>query len=123
MARVRRYMNLINGWEQVVAASEGLTHLEVSRVKLQGLVEQARNQSVQQASDTATKQQATKNLKETLRSGQLLVDVLRTGAREHYGTDSEKLVEFGMQPFRGKTRTPPPPPESTEDAEPATQVP
>jgi hypothetical protein len=108
MARVRRYMNLINGWEQVEAASEGLTHLEASRAKLRGLIEQARTQSTQQGSYTATKQQLTKDLKQTLRSGQLLVDVLRTGAREHYGPDNEKLVEFGMQPFRGKARTLPP---------------
>lgn len=123
MARVRRYMNLINGWEQVLAASEGLSHLAASRAKLQDLVEQAKVQSSQQSTFTAMKQQYTKDLKQTLRSGQLLVDVLRTGAREHYGTDNEKLVEFGMQPFRGKTRTPPPSSGGVENAKPAELAP
>jgi hypothetical protein len=113
-------MNLINGWEQVLAASDGLTHMEASRVKLQDLIEQARSLSFQQGSYTASKQQFTKDLKQTLRNGQLVVDVLRTGAREHYGPDNEKLVEFGMQPFRGKIRTPPPPPEGPEGVEPET---
>lgn len=123
MARVRRYMNLINGWDQVVAASEGLPHLAASRAKLQDLVEQARIQSAQQATFTAMKQQYTKDLKQTLRSGQLLVDVLRTGAREHYGTQSEKLVEFGMQPFRSKIRTPPPSSGGVENAQPEDSAP
>lgn len=123
MARVRRYMNFINGWEQVVAASEGLTHLAASRAKLQDLIEQARIQSGQQSTFTAMKQQYTKDLKQTLRSGQLLVDVLRTGAREHYGTDNEKLVEFGMQPFRGKARTSPPSSGGVENAKPKEPAP
>lgn len=123
MARVRRYMNLINGWEQVLTASEGLTHLEASRAKLQDLIEQARSQSAQQSTFTAMKQQYTKDLKQTLRSGQLLVDVLRTGAREHYGTDNEKLVEFGMQPFRGRTRTPTPSSGGVENAKPKESAP
>lgn len=123
MARVRRYMNLVNGWEQVVTASEGLPHLEASRAKLQDLIEQAKSQSAQQASLTATKQQYTKDLKQTLRSGQLLVDVLRTGAKEHYGPENERLVEFGMQPFRGRTRTQPPSSEGVEIAKPADSAP
>jgi hypothetical protein len=118
MAQVRRYMNLINGWEQVLAASEGLTHLEASRTKLQGLIEQARSQSTQQGSHTASRQQATKDLKQTLRNGQIVVDLLRTGAKDHYGPDNERLVEFGMQPFRGRTRTAPTP--EPEDVKPAT---
>lgn len=118
MARVRKYMNLINGWEQVVAASEALPHLESSRVKLQGLITQARAKSTQQASYTATRQQITKDLQQTLRSGQFLVSMLRAGAKEHFGPDNEKLVEFGMQPFRGQSRSLPPP-EGPEDVKPA----
>ena len=119
MARVRRYMNLVNGWEQVVTASEGLPHLAASRAKLQELIDQAKIQSGQQSTFTAMKQQFTKDLKQTLRSGQLLVDVLRTGAREHYGTDNEKLVEFGMQPFRGRPRTSTPSSGGVESVKPA----
>ena len=108
MARVRRYMNRTNGWEQVLSAvaanAADLAHLEAARAKLQGLLEQARSLNLQQAIATAAKQEATKALQEVLRQGETLVDLLRTGAREHYGNRSEKLVEFGMQPFRGRKR-------------------
>jgi hypothetical protein len=46
----------------------------------------------------------TKGLQKTLRQGQALVDLMRTGAREHFGADSEKLAEWGIQPFRGRAR-------------------
>lgn len=122
MARIRRYMNFVNGWEQVATASEGLPYLEASRLKLRELIAQARSQSADQAAYTAIKQQITKDLRQTLRSGQLLVDLLKTAAKEHFGPDSEKLVEFGVQPFRGKVRTAPSP-GGVEDAEPTAPAP
>lgn len=39
-----------------------------------------------------------------------MATVLRVAIKEHYGPDSEKLVEFGIQPFRGVTRKPKTPP-------------
>jgi hypothetical protein len=50
--------------------------------------------------------------------GQRLVTVLRVSVRQHYGIDSEKLAEFGLQPFRGRRRkSPEPPPVETPKAE------
>ncbi|HEX7185651.1 MAG TPA: hypothetical protein VF756_27750 [Thermoanaerobaculia bacterium] len=109
MARVRRYMNRTNGWEQaisaVIANLADLAHLDGTRAQLQDLLEQARSLSSQQAAATAAKQEATRALQQVLQKGEALVDVLRTGARAHYGNRSEKLVEFGMQPFRGRNRS------------------
>jgi hypothetical protein len=39
--------------------------------------------------------------------------------RQYYGKDSEKLIEFGLQPFRGRTRTPKPTPPPTGPEAPA----
>lgn len=39
-----------------------------------------------------------------LREMQFLNTFLNAGIREHYGNRSEKLVEFGLQPFRSQPR-------------------
>jgi hypothetical protein len=108
MAQPRRYLNRLNDWEQVDAAvaanAAELPHLEVPRAKLKGLLEQARSLTVQQSTLTASKQATSKELRKVIRQGEALVDFLRTGVREHFGTTSEKLVEFGVQPFRGRPR-------------------
>lgn len=33
-----------------------------------------------------------------------MLDFLGTGVRQHYGPEAEKLVEFGVQPFRSAPR-------------------
>jgi hypothetical protein len=109
MARLRRYLNSLNGWEEVEAAVEAyateLPHLEVLRPKLLELLEQARSLTVQLNDHTASKQDTYKKLRQSIRQGQRLVDVMRTAAREHFGPDNEILVKFGVQPFRGRSRT------------------
>ena len=106
MAVDRRYMNRINGWALVAAGvssnPQETEHLQPGAVRLQGLHTRAGELSVRQASLTTAKQEVTKELKQVLREGDALADFLRTGARAHFGADSEKMVEFGMQPFRGK---------------------
>jgi hypothetical protein len=108
MASVKRYMNTTNGWAQVSTAVEAnateLEHLQPSRSKLDGFRNQAEELYSEQSALTASKQEATKQLQEVLRAGNALVDLLRTGVREHYGPSSEKLVEFGIKPFRGRNR-------------------
>ncbi|HEV2851345.1 MAG TPA: hypothetical protein VHC97_00925 [Thermoanaerobaculia bacterium] len=107
MARTRQYLNRLNDWEQVGAAQEAnaaeLPHLEAPRTKLKALLEQARSLSMEQSTLTASKQEISKKLRQVIREGEALAGLLRTGARVHFGTTSEKLVEFGMQPFRGRT--------------------
>lgn len=108
MARLRRYLNVLNGWEQVVAAQEANTaeipHMEAPLAKLRGLLEQARNLTKQQDALTAGKQDVSKQLRKTIREGQRLANLMRVGAQEHFGPESEKLVEFGVQPFRGRAK-------------------
>ena len=70
----------------------------------------------QQAELTAAKQDVSQQLKKELLEAKRLATALRASLRSHYGPDSEKLVEFGIPPFRGRSRkqkepevpTPPP---------------
>ena len=106
MAVKRRYMNRINGWAQVAAGvssnPQETEHLQPGAVRLQGLHTRASELSVRQAALITAKQEVTKELQQVLREGDALADFLRTGARAHFGPESEKMVQFGMQPFRGK---------------------
>ncbi len=70
--------------------------------KLNVLLGQARDLTAQQASLTASKQEVSKRLTAVLREVQFLRTFLDAGIREHYGNRSEKLVEFGLQPFRSQ---------------------
>jgi hypothetical protein len=54
---------------------------------------------------------------------QRLATVLRFSLKQFYGPRAQKLVEFGIQPFRSRTRKPnPPPPPPTELTEPSETV-
>jgi hypothetical protein len=108
MARLQKYLNALNGWEQVAAAQEAsaaeIPHMEAPLAKLRGLLEQARGQTAEHHALTATKQDVSKDLRKTLRQGQKLVDLMRTAAVEQFGAESEKLVAWGVQPFRGRAK-------------------
>ena len=58
---------------------------------------------MQQSAFTASKQEASQKLKTFLIEGDRLANVLQLAVKQHYGIRSEKLAEFGLQPFRGRT--------------------
>jgi hypothetical protein len=90
-----------------------LSHLEGSREKLGSQLELAREVFRQQSAHTAGKQEASRQLRQIMDDLGKLVSFLRHGVKEHYGTRSEKLADFGLTPFRGQPRrveTPPPAP-------------
>jgi hypothetical protein len=90
--------------ESVNANREDLAHLEGSRAKLEALLARAVEVNAQQAARTAAKQEATRQLREFVIDGQRVATLLRVGIREHYGIRAEKLSEFSLQPFRGRSR-------------------
>jgi hypothetical protein len=97
-----------------------LVHLDGARLRLAKIVTDVDGIAQQQATLTASKQDASKQLQKLLVEGQRLASGMTKFLQEFYGTRSEKLAEFGLQPFRGrKPRTPKSPPPS----EPATPVP
>jgi hypothetical protein len=93
--------------ESMLANVDKLTPYEESRLKFNGLVSEAQELNREQAALRAAKQEASRKFEEALREAQRLATVLRFAIKDHFGPDSEKLVEFGLQPFRGKTRTKP----------------
>jgi hypothetical protein len=48
-------------------------------------------------------------VEELVARGNEVASFLRLGVKVRYGRRSEKLVEFDLLPFRGKTRPPKPP--------------
>ena len=86
------------------ANSVELPQLEIPRGKLDGLLGEVKGLTVQQASLAAAKQEVSKRLAELMRDGEILRGFLDAGVKQHYGNRSEKLVEFGLQPFRPQPR-------------------
>lgn len=109
MSQETTYAGMQGEWKQLMTSIEAniaeLGHLEVPRVKLGGLLTQAEEINKQQKALTASKQEASRQLKLLMTEGQRLANAMRTMLREHYGIRAEKLAEFGLQPFRGRNRS------------------
>ncbi len=124
MAREPKYGVTIHGWERLldafVANADDFPQLEVYRVQLAEMLAQLRETTAQQAALAASKQEESKRLRKLLTEGRKLATFMRSGARRRYGDDSEKLVEFGLLPFRGRrrsTKEEPPPPSEVKPTE------
>ena len=95
-----------------------LAHLDGPIGRLDQILNAALDVAKQQAALTASKQEATKRQQTLLADGERVADGIRKFLKEFYGLRSEKLAEFGIQPFRGLRRpasplgpgTPPPEP-------------
>ena len=115
MARETTYKGILGDWEQLhqilVENSAELPHLEASRIKLEGFLKQGLEIAAKQAMLRAEKQDSSQQMKGVILNGQRLVKVLRLAVREHYGIRSEKLVAFGIPPFRGRKLKAKPDPE------------
>lgn len=107
MARLL-FANTTDGWEQLVKSLEAnatdFPQFQEERAQLHALLEQARRLAAQQAALTASKQLMTRHILDLLAEGQKIATFMRAGVKHRYGTRNEKLVEFGMQPFRSKPR-------------------
>jgi hypothetical protein len=94
-----------------VANAADLAHLETPRAKLEAFLTRAREISLRQAALAAERQELSKEMKGIIGVGQRLATLLRTAVKEHYGPRSEKLSEFGLQPFRSRKPKSQPEPE------------
>jgi hypothetical protein len=93
-----------------LAANGGeIPHLEASRAMFDALLAKAQDAAKQQAAFTASKQEASKQLKTLLTEGERMANVLQLSVKQFFGIRSEKLAEFGLQPFRGRTKAKPAP--------------
>ncbi|MEA2602060.1 MAG: hypothetical protein QOF89_3052 [Acidobacteriota bacterium] len=117
MARDQNGVTL-SGWRQlgtsIVTNSGDLPHLETHRTQLGEILGRAENLSSQQATLTASKQDVSKQLQDVMDEGRKLATFLRAGVKQHYGNRAEKLVEFGLRPFRSRRRLTDAQPPTTE---------
>jgi len=122
MAREGTQTGQLGGLQRFSVALEAnrseLTHLEASRLKLGSMVDLAQDTAKRQAALRAEKQDLSKELKTLLVESTRLANVLRKAVLAHYGIRAEKLAEFGLQPFRGRTRKAAPAPETPGTPEP-----
>lgn len=102
------FADFVKEWDRLVGAvranAPSLSHLQVPVDKLATLLENMGELLIQQSALQAGKQQVTSELNLALDDGLRLLTFLRKGVREQYGPRNEKLVEFGLQPFRGRPR-------------------
>jgi hypothetical protein len=95
------------------ANAADLPELEPTRLKLAGVIVEVDKILVDQDAFQASKQLSTQRLKTLIDKGNKLTIVLKAMVKQHYGTGSDKLVEFGIQPFRTRPKpvvVPPPVP-------------
>ena len=127
MAKDRTISGVLGSWQRLLAPLQAnasdIPHLEVSRAKLEGLLTQAVAINKDQGARRASKQELSKQLRAMVVEGQRLAALLRAGVKEHYGIRSEKLAEFGLQPFRGLTRKAKPPAEGSDTPSPSQSPP
>lgn len=111
MRRERTYSGVLGEWKRLLQGLEenatDLNHLEGSRTKLTNMLTNLELLFQEQALRRSEKQEATKRIQDLVSEGQRLVTLLRAGVKEHYGIGAEKLVEFGVPPFRGRRPAPP----------------
>ena len=109
MSKSNSYAETVNGWEELLTALEensgDLPQLDLPRQRLQTIADQIRGFAAEQASLTASRQQATERVYFLLTQGRKLATVLRTSVREHYGNRSQKVAEFGLRPLRTRSRS------------------
>lgn len=108
MSRETTYAGMIGGWQRLLATLEAnsaeIPQLEPFRAKLAGMLTQALDVTKQQADLKASKQAASKQIRQLATDAQRLTTAVRTLLKEHYGIRDEQLAAFGLQPFRGRKK-------------------
>ena len=126
MSQETTYHGILGELVRLNAALEAnagdLAHLEGARLRLASLVSGAEGAAQQQAALTASKQEASRQFVRFLVAGQRVATGIRRLLKEHYGVRAEKLAEFGLQPFRGRSRRSDPEDPGTPVPQPSPEV-
>ncbi len=127
MGRETTYRGIWGDWQGLLAKLEvtigELPQLEPFRVKLLAILTQVLGLSRQQDAMRASKQEASKQLRQLIGEGSRVAAVIRAAIKDHYGPREEKIAEFGLRPFRGrKVKTSPatPAPQTPSPEQPET---
>ncbi len=110
----------LGDWQRLATAltqnEAELPELSGAQGRLETLIAQVQDYLQRQATHAAAKQDASQTLIDLNTECNRQCTVIRFALKQHYGPRSERLVEFGIQPFRGRLRKPgtvpePPPPQ------------
>ena len=83
---------------------EEFQHLEGHRIQLEGISQQYKDLNEEYKAVSGRKLELSDEMRLLFRKGETLLDFLRTGIRQHYGLDSEKLFAFDMAPTTRRPR-------------------
>src|SRR5215213_4783332 len=108
MARGRA--NILLEWEKLRAAykanASALSGFEPLLQELEAFETEVRALGIQQDAQQGAVQQTAKEIEERVKRGTLVAARLRHAAKAVYGTRTEKMLEFGIRPFRKPVRAP-----------------
>ena len=88
----------------MAANMEELPHLSSQVARLDELQALLNELTAEQARLTAARREVSRRIAELTDEAQKLMTFLDVAVKQHYGHRSEKLAEFGLQPFRGKPK-------------------
>ena len=109
-------------WDQTAKRlderKEEFPHLETHRVQIEGISEEYKGMNEEYKAVSSRKLELSDEMRQLFRKGEALLNFLRAGIRQHYGSDSEKLFAFDMVPTTRRAR-----PVRKKAAKPADPVP
>jgi len=108
MAKTDRSASDLKEWDGLATAATAnaadLPQAEIARTGLEKLRDELRELVNQRNLHQSNKQQLSQRIAKIHEEGSKLATVIRVIAKQHYGNRSDKLVEFGIAPFRGRAR-------------------
>jgi hypothetical protein len=108
MSNTDRSAHDLKQWETattaIAANAADLPQTDLTRAALEKITEELRKLVVEQKLFQSQKQQTSTRMAELHTEGNRLATLLRGLVKQHYGIRSEKLVELGIKPFRGRAR-------------------
>ena len=101
--------DITDDWQQLLGAyaanADELQSVEPLSQQLSETLTEVQEYSLQEKASRAERQQFTKKRQETIARGKELASRLRAGIKSVYGAKNEKLIEFGVPPFRRRARS------------------
>jgi hypothetical protein len=123
MSKESTYSGKLGDWERLLGPlannAADLPQLEGARTQLAAFLAEGLDITKAQAIHMAAKQDLSQQVRGVITEGDRLASTIRQVIKQHYGIRSEKLSEFGIQPFRGRKGKKTPPPETTPPPTPA----
>src|SRR3954469_21754296 len=104
----RRQGERVQVWRNVSVSSAAnaaeVPQLAILLTSLEKVIDETDRIFIEQAAFRASKQLASQRLQVLFDQGDKLTTVMKVIVKQHYGNGNDKLVEFGIQPFRARPK-------------------